>query len=301
MKIAIFSPYATVAPHFETELELAQRHLDQGHQVEIVSCYGELSNCEFNPHGESARCQDCRGRRESGLFMLEPHADCRSLVPIPGKPGSNLKLRFETVAELIAYKIDNFDIGYAVLSSLVSLIRDPDPDLQQHASTIAKFIRSAAQMYEFTNDYVRQNRPTEFTLSMAGSPPCGLSCEGVKKRVRNAGCTKEAATCNILNSSRIISRTILMRSIPKFDDSGTRPILTRIRAQSREQIGAQWFLDRVNRVEKCWHSFTKNQQTGLLPTMLGFWTKERHYFLFFRRRICCNWRRLEALAVPEPG
>ncbi len=47
---------------------------------------------------------------------------------------------------------------------------------------------------------------------------------------------------------------------------------------SREIIGAQWFLDRVNRVETCWHSFTKNQQTGLLP---AGWDSQRKNVAIF--------------------
>ncbi len=139
MKIAIFSPYATVAPHFETELELAQRHLDNGDQVEIVNCYGDLANCDFNPQKEAIRCQECRGRREAGLFMLEPQTSCRSLTAGTWKPESDLKLRFDSVAELAAYRIDNFDIGYAALSSLVSMIRDPDPDLAATCDDSCKF------------------------------------------------------------------------------------------------------------------------------------------------------------------
>ena len=34
---------------------------------------------------------------------------------------------------------------------------------------------------------------------------------------------------------------------------------------NRESIASSWFHDRVDRVEKIWHSFVKNQETGRLP------------------------------------
>jgi len=53
MNIAFLSPYETVAPHFETELELAQQHLDNGDSVIVVSCSGQLANCDFNTYRRS--------------------------------------------------------------------------------------------------------------------------------------------------------------------------------------------------------------------------------------------------------
>lgn len=265
MKIAIFSPYATVAPHFETELELAQRHLDDGHQVEIVSCHGELANCDFNPRGEAARCQACLGRRQAGLSMLEPRPDCGSLGSAQWTLESGLQTQFDTVAELTQYKIDNFDIGYAVLSSLVSQIRDPEPDLRQHASTIEKFMRSAAQTYEFTLDYLHRSAPDRVYT---------FNGRFASMRAVLRACQKTGTSCWLHERGCDGQHFELFKNHLPHDIDAIDAEIRRIwnaagveanSTSSREQIGAQWFLDRVNRVETSWHSFTKHQQTGLLP------------------------------------
>ena len=67
MDVAIFSPWRTVAPHFETELEIAQRHMDAGHNVTFISCLGELAACDFNPEADRSACQECRLRRADGM------------------------------------------------------------------------------------------------------------------------------------------------------------------------------------------------------------------------------------------
>ena len=71
MNIAIISPYASVVPHFETELDIAQQHLDQGDSIHFINCLGGLANCDFNSERDQTRCDDCVGRRNMGLELLE--------------------------------------------------------------------------------------------------------------------------------------------------------------------------------------------------------------------------------------
>ena len=132
MKIAILSPYATVNPHFEMELELVQQHIDAGDVVEYFSCTGQLSNCDFNTSKAPDACRKCELRRHMGLKLLcKKDSDRRAaivhrpLVPLRGST-AHLRLDFDDVDDLMGYCIGNFDIGYAVLSSLVSVIRDPE-------------------------------------------------------------------------------------------------------------------------------------------------------------------------------
>ncbi len=79
MKIGIVAPLATVAPHFETELELAQRHLDAGDRVEMLACMGALPCCDFNVTREPKQCGSCAGRRNAGLKLLDRRV---ALIPL---------------------------------------------------------------------------------------------------------------------------------------------------------------------------------------------------------------------------
>jgi len=128
MKIAIIAPYRTVAPHFEAELEIAQRHLDAGDEVQFLSCEGELANCDFNIDRDPSICTNCRGRRSHGMDLIG--GNCATYKIETANPISIP--RFESLQQLMDWKVENFDVGYAALSSLVSVVRDPEPDLVKH-------------------------------------------------------------------------------------------------------------------------------------------------------------------------
>ena len=115
MKIAIFSPYATVVPHFETELEIAQSHLEQEHSVEYIGCYGKLANCDFNLTGEISRCQDCIGRRRAGLSLLHGEVRQTELSAIGQLPDIP---HFEDMEEMKKFSIaqcSNTEINYDLM------------------------------------------------------------------------------------------------------------------------------------------------------------------------------------------
>lgn len=270
-RLAIFSPYATVGPHFETELEIAQRHLDHGDAVEYVGCFGELAACDFNPSRDGNRCRECSGRRLAGLGMLEPLVSCSDFsLPIQidseqEKSKAIIQTVFANVDELKAYKIDNFDIGYAALSSLVSQIRDPEPDLAEHQLILEKCIRSAANVYQFTRDYIEQYSPDRiyvFNGRFASMRAVLRACEitGTDCCLHERGCDTnhfEMFDNHLPHDIEAVDTTIR-----KMWQAGSRDPSS---ANFRENVGAQWFVDRVNRVEKSWHSFTTNQKAGLLP------------------------------------
>ena len=142
MKIAIITPYRTVAPHFEAELEIAQRHLDAGDDVLFLSCEGELANCDFNIDRDPSICGNCRGRREHGMDLLG--RSCKTVQIQATNPKSIP--RFDSLQQLKNWKVDNFDVGYAALSSLVSVVRDPEPDLGKHLPLLERFIESALSL-----------------------------------------------------------------------------------------------------------------------------------------------------------
>ena len=155
LKVAIFSPFATLVPHFGTELDIAQQHLDAGDSVEFINCMGGLKNCDHNINHAAASCVDCVGRRKMGLGLLNANVNCHSFSATQSR---QIRTDFESVDDLIAYKIDNFDIGYAALSSIVSMCRDPEPDLVKHRETLNRFLESAWQAYEQTLEFLSHNK-----------------------------------------------------------------------------------------------------------------------------------------------
>lgn len=258
LKIAIFSPSATLTPHFPTELDIAQQHLDAGHSVEFFNCTGQLKNCDHNPDRLSKLCSDCVGRRQMGLGLLSPQVPHNSFI---GEFSTEVSIDFDCLADLLAYKIDDFDIGFAAYSSLVSNCRDPEPDLIQHREQLNRSLQSAGQTYQQTLELLSQrlfDRVYAFNGRFAALRGVLRACQkiGVDCYLHERGCDpqhfdlfKNELLHDIQSTEKII--------LDYWNTARNRP--------DREAIASDWFRDRVDRVEKVWHSFVKNQERGRLP------------------------------------
>ena len=272
MNVAVFSPYATVVPHFETELDIAQQHLDAGDQVEFFNCAGQLANCDFNPDREPERCQQCVGRRNMGLELLtsdstQPqHAQFASIEDQTDRR-ETLRTKFDSVDQLIDYRIEDFDIGYAVLSSVVSICRDPEPDLEQHQELVERFATTAWQAYWQTLDFLSQqqsqNRPIDrvyiYNGRFSAMRAIFRACQKVQVDcfLHERGCDGEHY--ELLKNHLPHDLVMIEKAIRDgWEAAASNP--------QRQRIASDWFHDRVNRVEKVWHSFVKDQQPGRLPS-----------------------------------
>ncbi len=122
MNIVVFAAYAMNTPHFETELELAHTHADEGDHVTILTCGGELESCDPNPYHDAPRCAKCMGRRDCGLKLIPQSIVTERFYRLTDDDRSELqqlRTRFDAHEDLRNLKVDGFDIGYAVLSSLI--------------------------------------------------------------------------------------------------------------------------------------------------------------------------------------
>ena len=269
MKIAIIAPYRTVAPHFEAELEIAQRHIDAGDEVQFFSCEGELANCDFNIDRDPSTCTNCRGRREHGMDLLGGSCATYQIqsterVAIP---------KFDSLQQLMDWKVENFDVGYAALSSLVSVVRDPEPDLQKHEALLNRFIESALTMWHQTLNFIQQHQPDRIYV---------YNGRFAAMRAVFRACQKTGVECFMHERGCDLNHYDLLENHLPHDivgiDGVIRKLWNNANVDSREAVGASWFEDRIARVERNWVSFTKEQQAGLLPE--GFDADARNVSIF---------------------
>ena len=258
LNIAIISPSATLTPHFPTELDIAQQHLDAGHTVEFFNCTGQLKNCDHNPDRSPKLCNECVGRRQMGLELLTPTVPCHSFSE---EFSTEVSIDFDHLKNLLAYKIDNFDIGFAAYSSLVSNCRDPEPDLIQHREQLNRSLQSAGQTYFQTLELLSSgsfDRVYAFNGRFAALRGVLRACQknGVDCYLHERGCDQQHFDLfknELLHDIQSTEQIIL----DYWESANDRP--------DRETIAATWFQERVDRVEKVWHSFVKNQEQGRLP------------------------------------
>lgn len=260
LNVAIVSSYRAVVPHYETELDIAQQHLDLGDKVTFLQCEGGLRNCEFNIDRDPAICENCRGRRAMGVSLLT--SAVKQSVWSDEVDGLNgLKTKFDSLEELTAYRVDEFDLGYAALSSLVSFCRDPEPDLDQHADRLRDFVISAWQTYQqslkflvegkFDRVYVYNGRFASMRSTLRACQKLNIDCF-----LHERGCDGEHFEL-LKNHLPHDLEKIELAIESGWDRASDNP--------DRQEIAESWFLERLNRVEKVWHSFTKGQEVDRLP------------------------------------
>jgi hypothetical protein len=59
MHVLVFAPFAVSEYHFDTDLEIAQRHLDDGDRVTLAVCNADLPTSETNVEHDLGRCIRC--------------------------------------------------------------------------------------------------------------------------------------------------------------------------------------------------------------------------------------------------
>ncbi len=259
MRVIIVSPYATVAPHFETELEIAQRHLDLGDQVDWLMCTGALANCDFNPHAILQRCEDCRLRRSHGISKLQPAI--RPVHLLEKSIDTSFLLSLRNIEQLRELKLENFDIGYAVLSSLVSVIRDPEPNLIENMELLRALYASARATFEQTCEYISRKqieRVYVFNGRFANTRAVVRACE------------QQQVDCLIHERGSSLDQFELYVNHLPHEIAEIQKLIRGAwhRNPNEEQkkcVAHEWFANRRHRVEKNWISFTRDQTIGHLP------------------------------------
>jgi Capsule polysaccharide biosynthesis protein len=273
LRVLIVSPYATVAPHFETELEIAERHFAANDEVTWLACTGALPNCDFNTSGSQNKCEECLLRRNHGYSMLSRRPQLLALRDC--QPVDPEFSRIRNVEELKAYSFEGFDIGYAVLSSLVSAIRDPEPNLVEHRDLLDAFFQSAMSVFltvrQFLEThpvdrvYVFNGRFATLRAVLRAAQQCDVDCQ-----VHERGATLNKFELYDNHLPHDIDAIYRMINSSWNDES--------VDIQTKSDVGAKWFHDRRSRVETNWVSFTKIQQERQLPP--DFDSKRRNIAIF---------------------
>jgi hypothetical protein len=264
MNVAIFGPYAAVTPHFETDLEIIQRHLDQGDEVIFLGCNSEMMACEINYAHNFNACVKCIGRRNRGISLLSRRITVASFYNVSEadkRELCKLKLDFSSIEELRNYKIDNFDIGTAVLSSLISGGRDPIPGLDPIDGLVKKLLISAFTVYRSLQNYLdrlKVDRVYIFNGRWALARAAVRACES-----KNVKFFTHERGCDLQHYS------LYDNTLPHDLDYAEAEIRKHWELASvnpeRDKIAAQFYLEARDGVIQSWYSYVKDQKENLLP------------------------------------
>lgn len=260
MKVLFYSSYHAT-PHIETELEIAQRLMNEGHEVFFLQCREELGMCFANPQHTRIGCKLCISKISRSYQRLNiPRERILSFPSVDvdyEKVYSKDAIKDVAALKQLTYK--GFDIGMAVASSLISFIRDHNPDLARYAGFVDRGLKTSAFVYESANKLLDELKPDEVYLF-----------NGRFLEVRPVMRLCEAKSIKFYTHERggVLSKYMLREgSIPHSLEKAAAEIqeLWGSGGAEKEQIGRKFFEDRKNRVIQGWHTFTGNQTWNKLP------------------------------------
>lgn len=269
MKVLFFSPFALWAPHFELDLDLIQTHLDKGDECIVLGCGGELARCEPNAYHWKGVCRACIDRRKAGMQWLNSKEGKLQSLPFLNLTQQDRdhveKVRshnFLSLGELKDLQVEGFDAGLAVLSSLISEIREPEPNVRRYRRAIAKHLDAAVSSYFSNKNHLRTLKPDLFYVF-----------NGRMASVRGALRAGQAAGVETIIHERggVPSKFWLVENnYPHAVD----PIIDQMEAMTKdvdpkeiEDVANEWLEERVRGVPQAWKSFVEGQKK-ILPAGL---------------------------------
>lgn len=272
-RILIYMPFANWVPHLATDLDIAAKHIDEGDEVFIIQCSGELPTCEPNPTHKKSICKQCMSKCKKGLGILDiPKTNIKPMILYKHTIGN---LEFSDIEDLKRYEYCGVDVGMATTSSLVSMVREPQPDIDLYKKYIDTSIRMSVSIYNMIERYLQNINPNTFYLFNGRFAPLRPALRaaqhaGVKTftHERNANNVNEYWLCEDTYLHNIEYQKQQM--IQAWDKNTNN--------YGKMYTGMKWFERQSNKTNEGWYSFTSKQQKGLKP--LHFNDKNHNISIF---------------------
>ena len=264
---------------FQNDLELIQQSLDQGDSVSALVCNGELAACHVNPSHNPSRCIKCYRTRDVGFSRLPSEL---KVFPLPSLSNAELAERaavcdyvgnLDNADQLRAWQIENFDIGYAVLSSAVSITRDPLTRLARQRDLITRLTSAAWTAYTVGQRFLREHAVDQvylFNGRFADYRGMLRACEasGIPFATHERGCD--------LNHYELYPN--VMPHDIRHAHASIQCLWNAADPELRVAAGHRWFEERVRGIDRTSKSFVKNQDPDRLP---DDWDPQRHNVAVF--------------------
>jgi len=267
-------PFAAWIPHLVTDLEIIAKHLNKGDEVHIIQCSGDIPSCEPNPNFFKVGCILCKSRRDRGL----------NITGLPEKFRHKLDLHkflkdrdfpeFSSIKELNEYKVDGIDYGMMVASTLISMVREPDPDLSLYKNFVENNLRMAMGIYDAITYHIKDIKPDLFYLF-----------NGRYVAMRPAlRASQDLGTKTYLHErAGVLQRYVLIEDTLPHDLKYQKKQIEsywndECSFDEKEEMASGWFEERRCGKDQSWHSHTKSQTKGDIPE--GFDPSKRNIAIF---------------------
>ncbi|MCK4821819.1 hypothetical protein KA005_39000 [bacterium] len=263
-KLIIYTSFPYI-PRLETELEIAERHLNAGYNVTFLSCMGGLKTCTDNTKHRKLKCLSCTSRLHAGYKWI-------------GKNRTTLKRMYNVSSEqrkvidklmskplncwedLRAIQIDGDDVGEAAFSELVSNIRETHPDLNKKNLVFAtKLLENSLIVHFSLLNHLVKEKPDKLILfngRISAYRPAlrvGVSL-GIDTKVFevSAKFNKYMLTDMTYPHNPISLGKQLLMTYEKSTHT----------EEEKKKIASEWFTERMGGISTDQYIFTRNQKKG---------------------------------------
>lgn len=267
MKVLIISYFTSWMSHFATDLEIAQRHLDEGDTVEFLGCDRGLGFCESNPKGRISKCDRCRLRRAGGIKLLSSAVTEHALGDYLASDLRSLDAELESsitdTESAASYEYEGHDLGNGALSSAIWKSRDPLCETNQSRQRLLNLTKGALRSYLAVKSFLEAHPEIKRVYVFNG----------------RFGTTRGALrACQDVSGLRVFTHergpdigkfSTYENVMPHNRDAWTRATLAAWDAAGGSSealaIGSAFYTDRKSGTNVDWTVFTGKQKVGKLP------------------------------------
>lgn len=276
MKIIIQNTYPQ-SPHFETELEIALDYIKGGHDVYFLPGIANFKTCYANPLNRKLIVHTTDSFYKNGINLLKKSSNAKHQIHVleyPKVESLDIPIPdFKDLKELKKFTYKGFDLGLAVVSSLISYKRDHQLKVEEHKELIRNAIHTAAFVYDSGKILFEEIKPDKVLL---------FNGRFVENRPFMRLCEEAQIPFMTHERGGQLSKYLLREnSIPHSIEAAKKEIneLWANGGEEKEKIGRRFYEDRRNKVVQGWYSFTTSQIQGQLPN--GFDQKKYRNIVIF--------------------
>jgi hypothetical protein len=245
---------------------------EKGIKIFSYHCNDDLVKCDANPAGNLARCAKCIKMRTVGLKLLDNEMSKIAIKTNQSEFKLDPNISIENLKKL---KHHNFEVGYAILSSIVSILRDPYISVEKYYEFFNFLYGKSISLYDFFIRNMMIKKPDlvlVFNGRFAYTRALIRACEALNipyyTHERGANYTMYSIHENTMPHD-IRNFEQMMRQY--WEDNTTQ-------LNEKKEIGSQFFEDRAKGKTQGWYSFTSLQKEGLLPEK---WNADKYNITIF--------------------
>lgn len=155
-------------PRLETELEIADIHRKEGYEVVLISCMGDFNNC-YSTNRHRLRCMSCTSRLKAGHKWIGKDVVLKNLHYVfPEQKRIIDKILSQPLKswdDLRSIKVEGDDIGDAVFSEIISILRDTNPPFDKQNALWAHNVLEVGLRVHFSIlNHLNEEKPDKFIL-----------------------------------------------------------------------------------------------------------------------------------------